>query len=289
MAVNNARGDHEELRSQWQDEQRRLASQVDTTDAATPFQLPLENDAFRSVLADIDTNWGAAPSPASSSLPPLHCIAGVDISFVQGTSFAVASLAVFSFPEMKLVATHMLHCEMKVPYICTFLAFREVPALVQLLDEYDALVATGVSRWKPQLLFVDGNGFMHPRGCGVASHLGVIRNIPTIGVAKEFLSVGGLKREEVEAAIATCRKRVMPLLHNQTGAQLGHVALTGNSTKSPIYISPGHQIGFSVAAALSIFVSRFRIPEPIRQADLLSREYIRRSPWLVNGKPDATS
>lgn len=258
-------------KSKWLAEQRLLAAQVIVDDRSIGFELPLELPDFCSYAVRADPTW--APPPTSSPpQPPLKVVAGVDISFVPGTNIAVSSIAVFSFPSMALLGTHMRHCEMKLPYICTFLAFREVPALQELLDDLRAVKP----ELYPQLLLVDGNGYHHPRHCGVASHLGVLRDIPTIGVAKDFLAVGGLSKDAVEQALFASGEKLMQLSSSSCPIW-GHVALTGNSTKNPIYISPGHRVSFATAVALTLMMCKVRIPEPIRQADLLSRAYIRQN------------
>ncbi|CUG93244.1 endonuclease V, putative [Bodo saltans] len=264
----------EATRTKWLNIQRKMAPKVIVNDEHTPFQLPTHDPTFCRIASNADPSWSPPDySRRSPSLPQLSIIAGIDISFVDGTDLAVASIAVFSFPEMKLLGTLMHHCVMQLPYICTFLAFREVPPIEALLD----LLQATQPHLYPQLLFVDGNGYHHPRHCGVACHLGVVRGIPTIGVAKDLLAVKGLSREGIADALVAAAKvgtKIVPLVTAECPLW-GHVALTGNSTKKPIYISPGHMISFGSAAALTWIVSKMRIPEPIRQADLLSRAYIK--------------
>lgn len=296
-------------RQRWTREQRALASQVILSDDALPFDLPLSNAEFVKFAQRSDPRWAPPPSPSPSTTttttqrPPLTLIGGVDISFVKGTNIAVSSIAIMTFPELKLVKTLMQHCEMTHPYICTFLAFREIPALVPLLGE----LRRSFPQFMPQLIFVDGNGVHHPRRCGLASHFGVVCDVPTIGVAKDFLAVDGLKKDHVLAdlnklvamgqastnaqqqIVDAAKKKshkhatpldqvtTMPLVgHNHEQTLWGHVMLTGNSTKNPIYVSPGHKVSFGTAAALTALCAVNRIPEPIRQADLLSRDYIRK-------------
>jgi endonuclease V len=268
----SAEEDLEATRLKWLSIQRRLAAKVIVSDEQTPFQFPVDNLEFCRIASSADPSWSPVDY-TKRSLPPLSLIGGIDISFVDGTDLAVASIAVFSFPEMKLLGTLMTHCVMKLPYICTFLAFREVPPIEALLDQLQATQP----HLCPQILFVDGNGYHHPRHCGVACHLGVVRGIPTIGVAKDLLAVKGLTREGIADALTAAAQigsKIVPLTTAECPLW-GHVALTGNSTKKPIYISPGHMISFGSAAALTWMVCKVRIPEPIRQADLLSRAYIK--------------
>ena len=90
--------------------------------------------------------------------------------------------------------------ELRLPYVCGFLAFRECPAFVMLLDELRG------SPLFPQVIMLDGNGVLHPRGFGAACHLGVLADVPTIGVGKTFLHVDGLTRDAVVAAAAAANR-----------------------------------------------------------------------------------
>lgn len=113
---------------------------------------------------------------------------------------AIASLAVLSFPDLTAVYQDYAIVDLCMPYVPGFLTFREVPALLPLLDR---LRARRPELW-PQLLLVDGNGALHPRGAGIAAHLGVLTGIPTVGVAKELYAVDGLCREGFKTAVRAC-------------------------------------------------------------------------------------
>ncbi|KAG5464803.1 hypothetical protein LSCM4_00244 [Leishmania orientalis] len=225
----------------------------------------------------------ASNSAVAPQLPALTFVGGVDISFIPGTDDGVACLAILRYPSMELVKTYMHRCTLREPYICGFLAFREIQPVCELFDS--VRVELLVTCTMPQLLIVDGNGIQHPRRCGLATHLGVVLDIPTIGCSKKLLQVDGLTREAVEAALeasveAESRSsplpRLLPLLGTSMPRQLYGYAVQGqrNSVKKCIYVSPGHCVGFAVAAALVLTMLRHRIPEPIRAADLSSRAYI---------------
>jgi endonuclease V len=133
----------------------------------------------------------------------------------------------------------------------------------------------------------------HPRRCGLATHLGVTLDIPTIGCSKKMLQVDGICREKVEEAFlrdaaasasasaggVTTLPYVLPLVGATSPAQLYGYAVHGhlNSVKKCIFVSPGHCVGFAVATALVVTMLKHRIPEPIRAADLGSRALIRDS------------
>lgn len=227
-------------------------------------------------------------SKSVPALPELRYVGGVDISFVPHTNDGVACLAVLRYPSMECVATYMHRCTLQVPYVSGFLAFREVQPVRELFDAVrPALLA---AEMMPQLLVVDGNGVQHPRRCGLATHLGVVLDIPTIGCSKKMLHVDGLTRGAVEAALERAGEpqtasasasaslpRIVPLLGASTPTQLYGYAVHGrqNSVKKCIFVSPGHGVGFAAATALVVSMLRHRIPEPIRAADLGSRAYIR--------------
>lgn len=207
---------------------------------------------------------------------PLTVVAGVDISFVKDTDLAVASLAILSFPSLEVIHTAMHHVRMTEPYIPGYLAFREVPLVQPLLEEVKKMSP----EIYPQMVFVDGNGIHHPRRCGFASHLGVLCDIPTIGCAKNLLAVDGLGKNEAQQNLTQWYEKdkkgpIMPLVSPNSKLFWGYAAFTGNSTKNPIFVSPGHRVSFETAMALVLAVTLFRVPEPIRQADLLSRKYIK--------------
>ena len=243
------------LREQWAIEQDAIAKKVSTDDNTAGFAMPWEDAAV-------------------VKKPILSLVGGVDISFVKDTSLAVASLVVLNFPSMT-VRRHLIHhCEMKLPYMPGFLAFREVAPLQFLMDKFRKDFPEDV----PQIIFVDGNGVLHPRHCGLASHFGVVCDVPCVGSAKKLLSVDGLSRDSIKAQFAAMskdqKKELLPL-KGTSGHIWGYAALTGNSSTQPIYISTGHRISPLSAAKLVQVMCPNRVPEPIRQADLQSREYLR--------------
>lgn len=141
----------------------------------------------------------------------------------------------------------------------------------------------------PDIVLVDGNGILHPQGFGLASHFGVIMNIITIGVGKTFLHVDGLNKPYVRHLMDRAIEQgddVAPIT-GQSGKVWG-VALCGTSNvKNPVFVSIGHQVSLKSAVAIVRACSRYRIPEPIRQADKRSRKVIHE--WEENkGKVDTT-
>ncbi|KEG13376.1 putative endonuclease V [Trypanosoma grayi] len=215
------------------------------------------------------------------SLPLLQYVGGVDISFVKDSNLAVACLVVLKYPSMERCHTILHNCEVTEPYIPGFLAFREVPPLVELWNKAQPELRDAAC--VPQLLFVDGCGVHHPLRCGLASHLGVLLDVPSVGCAKNFLAVDGVTREAMNALFAVelqsdegaeDKPCIKPII-GKSGMMWGYAATPNRKVKKPIFISPGHRIGYAEAAALVLSTCKHRVPEPIRAADLVSREYIR--------------
>ncbi|XP_051037671.1 endonuclease V isoform X2 [Phodopus roborovskii] len=194
----------------------------------------------------------------------LRRVGGVDVSFVRGDdSRACASLVVLSFPELQVVYEDSHLVRLKAPYVSGFLAFREVPFLVELVQRLQEK-EPGLT---PQVLLVDGNGVLHQR------------DLPCIGVAKKLLQVDGLENNSLH------KEKIMSLqaggdtfpLMGNSGTVLGMALKSHDHSTKPLYVSVGHRISLEVAVRLTHHCCRFRIPEPIRQADIRSREYIRRT------------
>nr|XP_048285292.1 endonuclease V isoform X5 [Myodes glareolus] len=206
----------------------------------------------------------------------LQRVGGVDVSFVNGeSSRACASLVVLSYPELKVVYEDSRMVRLKAPYVSGFLAFREVPFLVKLVQ----WLQEKEPDFMPQVLLVDGNGVLHQRGFGVACHLGVLTDLPCIGVAKKLLQVDGLENNSVhkeKIVLLQAGGDTFPLMGN-SGTVLGMALKSHDHSTKPLYVSVGHRISLEVAVRLTHCCCRFRIPEPIRQADIRSREYIRRT------------
>ena len=209
----------------------------------------------------------------------IHLIGGVDISFVKGSETdACAALIVCNVehPDIPVVHTSIRRVALTAPYIPGFLAFREVGFLLELLDE---LRCTS-PYLMPQAIMVDGNGILHPNRFGLACHLGVCSGIPTIGVGKSLFHIDGLSKETLARLSQQLHARGAHAdLVGESGATWGALLRTSEPAVTgackPVIVSVGH--GLSLASALSLVrrCTRHRIPEPVRQADLRSREWLR--------------
>ncbi|XP_072501351.1 endonuclease V isoform X6 [Notamacropus eugenii] len=139
-------------------------------------------------------DWDTEVWQRDSDFAGLHRIGGVDISFIKGDDVrACASLVVLSYPELEVLYEECRMVNLTAPYVSGFLAFREVPFLVDAIQR----LQKKESSLMPQVLLVDGNGVLHHRGFGVACHIGILTDLPCIGVAKKLLQVDGLKNNDL--------------------------------------------------------------------------------------------
>jgi deoxyribonuclease V len=179
-------------------------------------------------------------------------VAGVDAAFSKSTVIAVASL--FQYPEMEHLEDEWEVMDISFPYLPGFLSFREGPAMTR---------AIGKLRTRPDIILCDGQGIAHPVGLGLASHIGVLVGIPSIGCAKSRL-VGHYREPASKKGSSSCLS-----YHGKT---VGLVVRTRQNVR-PLFVSPGHLIDLS--GALDIVINctgKYRIPEPLRFADRLSKE-----------------
>lgn len=182
--------------------------------------------------------------------PPRH-VAGVDAAFAGDMIIGAACL--FTYPGLVKVASATSVLKVAMPYIPGFLSFREAPALMEAIEGLPA---------RPDLLICDGQGRAHPRGLGIASFLGAALGIPSVGTAKSRLT------GEHEEPGPTKGSRA-PLIID--GREAGVVLRTRDSVK-PLFVSPGHGIDMEGSVEMTMgCTTRFRLTEPVRCADRLSR------------------
>ncbi len=222
--------------------------------------------------AVLRTRWNLAPRAAmrlqerlrervilDDQIGEIHFVAGADLAFEPDTDQAVAGVIVYRFPEMEEVERRHAWRKLRFPYVPGLLSFRETPVLMAAFRKL---------RTEPDLILIDGHGRAHPRRFGIACHVGVIFDKPTIGCAKSLL-VGehgalGLRRGSTASMM-------------DRGEQVG-VALRTRDGVKPIYVTQGHRI--SLAGAVKIVgqcLDGFRIPKPTREADRYVRHLRRRA------------
>ena len=185
--------------------------------------------------------------------PSLRRIAGVDIHVAPATGLTWAAIAVLEWPGLELCQSVLAAVPTGFPYVPGYLSFREIPA---------ALAALALVDPAPDLLMVDGHGIAHPRRMGIAAHLGVLTDLPTIGVAKSRLCG---KHQEPPA------ERAGRVALTDKGQTIG-IVLRSRTRSRPLYVSVGHRIALEPAVELVLAtLTGYRLPEPTRVADKLSR------------------
>ena len=185
-------------------------------------------------------------------LETVKYVAGVDVGFEENYKITKAAVVVLSFPDLQLVESATAKITTTFPYIPGFLSFREIPALLQALEKITIT---------PDLILCDGQGFAHPRRFGLACHLGVLLNLPTIGVAKS-LFIG--EHEEVPLE----KGNWQPLKH---GEEIIGAVVRSRTNVKPLYVSIGHRISLLTAIDYVLkCTTKYRLPETTRLADKLA-------------------
>ncbi|ESR63308.1 endonuclease v [Citrus sinensis] len=205
----------------------------------------------------------------------LKYIGGVDMSFSkEDPSIACGCIVVLDLQTLQIVYEDYSLLRLQVPYVPGFLAFREAPVLLSLLDN----MKKRANHFYPQVLMVDGNGLLHPRGFGLASHIGVLANLTTIGVGKNLHHVDGLTHSGVRQLLDAKENNnedIIPLMGG-SGSTWGVAMRSTPDTLKPIFISVGHCISLDTAVMIVKMTCKYRVPEPIRQADIRSRDYLQK-------------
>jgi len=177
-------------------------------------------------------------------------VAGVDVTYAGGVS--IGAVAVLDFASLKIIESRAVCVKTKFPYIPTLLAYREIPP---------ALLAIKKLHVRPDVFLVDGQGIAHPYRLGFASHLGLVMDAPTIGVAKSLLcgEVGSF--DDQGCAPIT------------DGEEIIGAAVISKPGGKPIYVSVGHRVSLKRAISIVTHCTRaYRVPEPIRKAHMLAGE-----------------
>jgi deoxyribonuclease V len=179
----------------------------------------------------------------------LRRVAGADVALDLARGMAIAGVVIYRVPELDEIERVWAEQPLRFPYIPGLLSFREMPAILAAFERV---------RQEPDLIFYDGQGYAHPRRFGIACHLGVALDCPTIGCAKSRL-IGTHEEPPNE------RGGWAPL--EDKGERIGAVLRTRTGVK-PIYVSVGHRVSLERAIELVLAVSDgYRIPRPTRDAD----------------------
>lgn len=187
----------------------------------------------------------------------LRVVGAADVSFNKSDNFLYAAVGLFRFSDLEIMDLQLLKKQTQFPYIPGFLSFREIPPLLDIFNRIRVL---------PDVILCDGQGIAHPRGVGLASHLGLILQRPAVGCAKSLL-VGEYHEPAVE------RGSYSDLIYkNETVG----VALRTRRSVKPVFISCGHRI--TLPGAIEVVLKctpRFRIPQPIRLVHQAVNEFRR--------------
>jgi deoxyribonuclease V len=193
---------------------------------------------------------------------PVRSVAGIDLGYDVAADTSRAVVAVLEFPGLEVIEIQEALMPIQFPYIPGLLSFREIPVVIE---------ATGKLENIPDLILYDGVGIAHPRRFGIASHVGVVTDIPTIGVAKSLLTGNyeGLGEERGSTA---------PIM--SAGEVIGMALRTRPGVK-PVFVSIGHRISLETAVDFVLrCTTKYRLPETTRLADKLASYRKTRQPSL---------
>ena len=215
---------------------------------AQTYEAPKDIQDARRIQQELRSKISLVSGPADIKL-----VAGVDCSYDIPGNLSRAFIVLMTVADLKPIASVEAELPTAFPYVPGFLAFREIPVILEALASLER---------KPDLLMVDGQGVAHPRRMGIAAHLGVLLDMPAIGVAKSrlfghYAEPGLLKGDS------------SPLYDGKE--HIGAVLRSKEKTL-PLFISAGHLIDQETALALTLrCLTRYRLPEPTRIADKISK------------------
>jgi deoxyribonuclease V len=189
----------------------------------------------------------------------VRTIGGGDVAYSKSENLLFGAIAVLSFPKMEMLDRVTAYGKIPFPYIPGLFSFREGPILIRTFQKLSI---------KPDVMIYEGQGIAHPRGFGLASHMGLWFDLPSIGCAKTPLlgqfNPPGPSRGSFE-------------LIRRKGRVVGAVLRTKNRVK-PLFVSMGHRIDLNTCIQLILATcTRFRIPEPLRKAHQASRKMLHRT------------
>ena len=222
----------------------------------------------REIQEELRSKW-----EGEDRLPEIKTVAGLDAAFVltgsqafrkrsrwnamRDANRAIGGVVVFAFPDMVEIERAHATLPLRFPYVPGFLSFREIPVLLEALGKLKNM---------PDLLLCDGHGYAHPRRMGLASHLGVVLDRPTIGCAKSIL-IGTHK------LLARKAGSWAPLVDEKANGERIGAAVRTRDDVNPVYVSQGHRVSLETAIRFTLAVSDgVRIPRPTRAADQLVSE-----------------
>jgi len=181
---------------------------------------------------------------------PFKTVAAADVSYSRTDEKLFAAFLMFSYPDLTLVESAAAKGKGSFPYIPGLLSFREAPILLKVFSKLER---------RPDVILIDGQGIAHPRFMGIAAHLGLLLNLPSIGCAKSRLF-------GKEAKPGLEQGSFVPLMEGER--TVGMIVRTRAGVK-PVYVSPGHKMDMEGSVKMVLSLCRgYRIPEPLRQAHI---------------------
>jgi len=192
----------------------------------------------------------------------IDLIAGCDVAFDKNNNLALGAVVILNPETLEVLKSYTGKAKIRIPYIPGYLSFREMEVLCSIFENVEE---------KPDIVYVDGQGIAHPRRIGLASHLGLFLDTPTIGCAKSRL-IGDYQEPSPKKGSRS------PLTID--GERVGYVLRTRDNVK-PIFVSPGYKIDIESAVDLALKATgKYKIPEPTRQADREVARYKREGEYL---------
>jgi deoxyribonuclease V len=183
-------------------------------------------------------------------------IGGVDVSYAKRTNALKAAIVILSFPSLEVIETVEKKGRCKFPYVPGLLTFREGPIMLDAFEKLKEL---------PDVLLFDGQGIAHPRRMGIAAHMGILLDLPTIGCAKSLLCGEFVEPKKGKGSRSFILDK----------EEIIGVALRTRANVKPLFVSPGHKIDLKTSVEIVLASSPyFRIPLPLRCAHSLSRQGI---------------
>jgi deoxyribonuclease V len=181
----------------------------------------------------------------------IRIVAGADISCTKGDDRVYAAVVLLDAATLEVIEEATYSCRISFPYIPGLLSFREGPPMLRAFEKL---------RRRPDMVLFDGQGIAHPRGFGLAAHMGLILDLPSVGCAKTRL-IGAFEEPGAK------KGQLSPLIHD--GKPIGAVLRTKDRVK-PLFVSQGHRISLEHAVDVVLRCTRrYRIPEPVRRAHIL--------------------
>ena len=225
------------------------------------------------ILPTIEHSWDLSPEDAiclqkklaknvvcKNDFESIKFIAGVDVAYHKNSDQLVAAIVILDAITLQIVETKTARSRSTFPYISGLFSFRELPPLLEAFATLETV---------PDLVICDGQGIAHPRRFGLASHLGVVLNIPSIGCAKTLMTGSVKSLKQTRGSIESL---------TQDGEIIGAALRTQDNIK-PVYVSIGHRIDLPSACEWIVKLSpKYRLPETTRAADQVVRALIKADP-----------